>query len=304
MKPVVKKVLIGLGGTVALVLAGGGIFYAVQASAFDASMSKVYDVPVPKVERSTDAAVIARGKHLVEAVAGCSSQDCHGKDLAGGRPLAMGPVGTFTGPNITGAGMLAAYSDGELARMLRHGLKKDGRSLAFMPVQDFNYFSDADLAAVASYLRTVPPVEKANGAVAVGPIGKILDRKGLMPLDVARKIASKKIDFAPAPAPTAEYGQFLARGCMGCHGEGLSGGRIPGAPKSLPVPLNLTPDATGLAGWTYDDFDKLMVKGLRKNGAKLDPFMPIDNFGQMDETEKKALYAYLMSLPPKPLGGR
>jgi hypothetical protein len=70
------------------------------------------------------------------------------------------------------------------------------------------------------------------------------------------------------------------------------------------MPLNLTPDPTGLAGWSYEDFDKLLVKGIRKNGKTLDPFMPIAAFGQMDETEKRAMFVYLMALPPLPLGGR
>lgn len=299
-----KKIALGVVGVVVVGAVGGGAFYAVNASAFDASMDKVYDVPLPKVERSTDPAVLARGKHVVEALAGCSSADCHGADLGGGRPLVMGPVGTFTGPNVTTGGLLAAYSDAELVRLVRNGLKRDGRSLVFMPVQDFNWLRDEDLVAMASYLRTVPAVSKANGVTKVGPIGKLLDRKDKLPLDIARRINHQKPDLAPLPSADATYGKYLGRLCTGCHGEGLSGGRIPGAPKSLPIPLNLTPDPSGLAGWQYADFDKLLTQGLRKNGAKLDPFMPISAYGQMDETEKKALYAYLMSLPPKPFGGR
>lgn len=304
MKPLIKKVLLGLGGVVAIVVVGGGAFYAVQASAFEGSMDKVYDVPLPKVERSSDPTVLARGKHVVEALGACSAGDCHGKDLAGGRPLVMGPVGTFTGPNITPGGLLTAYSDAELVRLMRHGLKRDGRSLAFMPVQDFSWLDDADLAAAVSYLRTVPSVSKPNGLVKAGPIGKILDRKDKFIIDVARRIDHQKADLAPKPSPTPEYGKYLSRLCTGCHGEGLSGGPIPGAPKSMPTPLNLTPDATGLAGWKYEDFDKLLTQGVRKNGAALNPFMPITAYAQMDETEKRALFAYLMAQPPRPFGGR
>jgi hypothetical protein len=72
----------------------------------------------------------------------------------------------------------------------------------------------------------------------------------------------------------------------------------------MPVPLNITPDATGLKGWSYEDFDRLLVAGVKKNGKKLDPFMPISGIGKMDETEKKALWAYLQRLPPLPFGGR
>ena len=41
-----------------------------------------------------------------------------------------------------------------------------------------------------------------------------------------------------------------------------------------------------------------------KNGKKIDPFMPIDAFGKYDDVEKRALFAYLMTLPPTPFGGR
>jgi len=32
--------------------------------------------------------------------------------------------------------------------------------------------------------------------------------------------------------------------------------------------------------------------------------MPVSTLGKMDDTEMHALYAYLMSLPPRPFGGR
>jgi mono/diheme cytochrome c family protein len=247
---------------------------------------------------------VARGKHVVDAVVGCSAAGCHGPDLGGGKPLAMGPLGEFDAPNITPSGVQAAYSDGELGRLIRHGVKKDGRSLRMMPAQDFCWLSDSDLAAVVSYLRTVPAVDRPNGVVKVGLLGKVLDRRGAFSLDIARRIDHEKPDLAPPPSPTPAYGKYLAHMCTGCHGEHLSGGPIPGAPSNLPTPLNLTPDPSGLAGWTYEDFDALLTKGVRKNGKKLDPFMPIESFGRMDETEKKALFAELQALPPTPFGNR
>jgi hypothetical protein len=84
----------------------------------------------------------------------------------------------------------------------------------------------------------------------------------------------------------------------------LSGGRIPGAPDSFPIPLNLTPHETGLKDWTYDDFAKLLDTGVRKNGKMLDPFMPLVAFAQYDDTERHAVWEYLRALPPTPLGNR
>jgi hypothetical protein len=300
----IKRILKVVGAVVVLVAAAFGIFVWTEVSRFDASAEKVYDVPVPSVTHSTDPAVIARGKHLVDGISGCSSSHCHGHDLAGGETLHMGPLGTLTGPNITSAGTGAAYSDGELARVIKHGVKKDGRTVLLMPAKDINWLPDSDVLAIVSYVRSVPGVPRENGPLGVKTLAKVLDRNDQFPFDVARRIDHANIPVGPPPEPTAKYGSYIARNCTGCHGEHLSGGRIPGTPDSIPVPLNITPDATGLAGWTFDDFEKLMRTAQRKSGKPLDPFMPVESWKNMDDTELHALWAYLQTVPPTPFGKR
>ncbi len=305
MTSVLKKALLGASVVFGIGALGGGGFVTMQVLAFDASMQKVYDTPpVDSIKASTDPSVLARGKHLVHGIAGCAANDCHGPDLAGGETQSMGPVGTMTSPNITPGSAVAAYSDGELARLLRYGIKRDGRSAQFMPSGEFRWMPDSELTAVVSYLRSVPPSSKPNGPLHFGPLGKVLDRQGKLVLDVARKLDGAPLEFASTPEPTARYGRFLAKSCTGCHGEHLSGGPIPGAPASLPVPLNLTPHESGMKGWTYEDFNALLLQGVRKNGQKLNAFMPIDAFKNADEVEKRALFAYLSTLEPRPFGGR
>jgi hypothetical protein len=299
-----KTVLSIVGATVALGAAGTSVFAYSQARAFDASMEKVYDVPLPAIERSTDPAVLARGKHVAESIAGCAGGDCHSADFGGGRSIVAGPVGTFTAPNVTTGGLGAVYTDAELARLIRHGIKRDGRSVMMMPVQEFGWMPDSDVVAVVSYVRSLPKVDRPNGPVKLGPLGKIIDRQDKFVIDVARRISHETLDIGPSPTATAEYGAYVARLCKGCHGSELSGGPIPGAPPSMPTPLNLTPDKTGLAGWTYADFDKLVTTGVRKNGKQLDPFMPVETTSKFDDTEKRALFAYLQALPPRAFGGR
>jgi hypothetical protein len=304
MKIGVKRALMTLGGIAAAAIAGGIVYVMVQTSRFDASIDKVYDVPIPNVVASKDPAVIARGKHLANSVGGCAVIACHGPDLGGGTVTAMGPVATLAAPNITSANLGAAYTDGEIARVIRHGIKKDGRSLRFMPAQDIAWLPEDDVVAIVSYVRTVPPVERENQPTIVKTLGKILDRQDKLILDVARRIDHTKAETAPLPAPTAEYGAFLSRLCTGCHGEHLSGGPLPGAPPSIPTPLNLTPDASGLKDWSFDDFEKLMRTGVRKNGKQLDPFMPLEAWRNFDDIEMHAVWAYLRTLPPAPLGSR
>jgi hypothetical protein len=296
-----KRVLIGVGALIGVVVLGGAAFAGFQAYRFDASLDRVYPVPVPEVERSTDPAVIARGQHLMESIGGCTAGDCHGSDLGGGKTLELGPLGRITGPNISAGGLGVVYTDGELFRIIRHGLKKDGRSLSFMPSHEIYWLSDSDITALISYFRTLPPSSKPNGPVQLNLLAKVLDRLDLLVLDVARRIDHEHPELAPPPSPDANYGRFVAKLCTGCHGSNLAGGPIPGAPPELPTPLNLTPDATGLQGWSYADFDRALTEGKSKNGRALDPFMPRLKF---DETEKKALWAHLSKLPARPLGDR
>jgi mono/diheme cytochrome c family protein len=304
VKPLVKKILLGIGTALGAIVVGGGAFVALQVRAFAASTDKVYNVPVPQVTRSSDPAVLARGKHVAESLAPCAVSDCHGPDLGGGKTVEVGPLGKFTAPNISAGGLGATYSDGELMRLLRHGIKRDGRSVRFMPAHEFNWLSDDDFTAVISYLRSLPAVHKSNGPFEIGVLGKVLDRRDMVPLDIARRIDHHKIELAPPPSPSASYGAFIARECTGCHGKSLSGGPIPGAPPDLPVPLNLTPDPSGLSGWSFDDFRHTLTTGVSKSGKKLADMMPFAAYAKLDDTEMHALWAYLSSLPPRPFGGR
>jgi mono/diheme cytochrome c family protein len=304
VKRVLKRAFAGVGVILGLALLGGGGFVWSQVRAFDASTARVYDVPLPQITRSTDPAVLARGKHLAESLGACVT--CHGENLGGGRVEPMGPMGTIVIPNITtgrdGRGNL--YSDAELARLVKHGLRRDGTTVRLMPAQDWAWWPDEDVVAVVSWVRAQPPVDGDPGVVELRAMAKVLDRVDSIPIDVARRIDHARVPTPPPPAPDAAYGAFVATSCRGCHGEHLSGGPIPGAPPGLPPPLNLTPDATGLGGWSYDDFMTVVREGKRRNGAPLNPFMPVDSIRNMNETETRALWAYLGSVPPRPYGQR
>jgi mono/diheme cytochrome c family protein len=300
-----KKVLIGVGIFLLVVLLGATGFVYAQASAFDTSMAKLYSVKPPSIMASTDAAVIARGKHLAASLGGCFG--CHGEDLGGKPGEDMGPLGSVSASNLTRGkgGVGAHYSDAELARVIRDGIKADGHSLRFMPAQDMSWWPDDDLTALVSFVRSVPPVDRALPPSRIGVVGKVIDRLGMLPLDIARRIDHDKPHPKTLQAtPTPAYGAELARLCQGCHGEGLSGGPIPGAPPDLPVPSNITPHETGIKLYTEADFMHLLDTGLKRDGKQLNPFMPIAVLRAMNDVERKALWAYLRSVPGKPFGGR
>jgi hypothetical protein len=80
----------------------------------------------------------------------------------------------------------------------------------------------------------------------------------------------------------------------------LSGGPIAGGDPSWPPARNLTPDATGLKGWTYDQFVTALARAQRPDGTALRlPMTLMASYGQsMKDVERRALWAYLLSLPP------
>jgi hypothetical protein len=173
-----------------------------------------------------------------------------------------------------------------------------------MPSPEFAWLPDEDITALLSYVRSVPPVQRASGETKIGLLGKVLDRRNLMALDVARRIDHTQRATAPPPEATAAYGAFVAKPCAGCHRDHMSGGKISGAPPSMPIPANLTPHETGLQRWSFEDFERALNTGTRPDGSKIDPFMPFEAYSKLNDTEKRAVWAYLQSLPPLEFGQR
>lgn len=298
------KIAKWVGVALGVVLVGVAGFAGWNAYAFDRSISRGYEIPLPRIVRSTDPAVIERGAHLARSLGGCALGDCHGPDLGGGKVNDAGPLGAFVAPNITTGGRGADYTDAEIARVILHGVKRNGHGVRLMPANEMAWFPDSDVVALVSFVRSVPPVTRPSREIDIGVVGKVLDRLDLVQFDMARRIDHTHRPTSPTPAPTAAYGAYIGRMCQGCHGEHLSGGPIPGAPPDLAVPKNLTRHATGLAGWTLEDFEEEMRTGIRKNGDRLASFMPREAINGMNATERRALWAFLQSVPPAPFGGR
>jgi mono/diheme cytochrome c family protein len=118
--------------------------------------------------------------------------------------------------------------------------------------------------------------------------------------------ASRAARYATAvpPGPTAEYGEYLVRvgGCMGCHGPGLSGGRSPGEPETIPAATNITP--AGIGTWTERDFFRAIREGKRPDGSAINPFMPWKAMATLSDDELRAIWLYLRSVPARETGTR
>jgi mono/diheme cytochrome c family protein len=89
--------------------------------------------------------------------------------------------------------------------------------------------------------------------------------------------------------------------CVGCHGPGLSGGTIPGAPPEWPAAANLTPGAgTALARYASAENLRAMFRtGRRPDGSAVSTVMPFESLRALNDTDVDALYAYLKTVAPR-----
>ena len=211
-------------------------------------------------------------------------------------------------PNISpGTGsVVKGYNETDWVRTIRHGVTPQRRPMTLMPSRDYSRMTDADLAALVAYVRSLPPAEGGAAVIREPLIVKALYAVGVIK-DDAETIDHRARPEAPIPeGVTAEHGRYVAFMCTGCHGDGFSGGKIPGTPPDWPPAANLTP-GSGSAMPVYDNADKfgaMLRTGKRPDGSAVSAVMPFETLRMLNATDVGALYVYLRTLPPRPAGGR
>src|SRR5512142_752657 len=240
---------------------------------------RAFDVPLPDIHASSDSAVIATGRYLAYGPAHCAY--CHttvetapALDRGEQPPLSGGfvfriPPGTFRTPNLTpdretGIG---AVSDGQLARMLRYGVRRDGH--AAVPFMNYHLLSDQDIRALISFLRSQPPVSHRVPPHDLNFLGKAVMAFVMKPIGPSTTPPAQ----SPPAGTSLQRGAYLVTAvaeCADCHtersmvdghftGPRLAGGNpfeVEGKADEEVVPPNLTPDPkTGrIASWTEEQF--------------------------------------------------
>jgi mono/diheme cytochrome c family protein len=281
---------------------------------------RTFDAPYPAIHASDDPKVIARGRYLAYGPAHCV--DCHGAPdtkpgapevvLSGGMAWHL-PIGTIWARNLTSdvETGIGGARDEELARVLRHGVARDGR--AMIPFMPFANLSDDDLTAVLSFLRTLPPVRNAVPEPRLNPLGRALRALVLEP-----KGPTRAVPRTVEAAPTAEYGRYLVEdvgNCVGCHtrrdlgtgapiGPLLGGGLEIGShvdERAKFVTPNLTPHPTD--GWIASWDEQTFVARFRLGGPTHPATpMPWRSYARMTEDDLRAIFRYLKTVPPAPGG--
>ncbi len=253
---------------------------------------------------------VARGAYLVQGPMGCGN--CHtpmgpdgfieDQELAG-RLVDANDAFTAIAPNITPAGLVGDWTDAELARAIREGLRPDGSVIGPpMPFAMYRGLGDDDLMSVVAYLRTLPPVEHDPGQSEYHvplppsygpPVGTVV---------------------APERGVSVEYGAYLAgpvAHCMECHTPmgpngpmldtdlGRGGFEFHG-PWGTSVAANITSHEDGLAKYSDEELAVMITDGVRPDGSRMLPPMPFGFLKGMTDEDLQAVILYLRSLPPLP----
>lgn len=236
------------------------------------------DIAPPALVAASDPEVVARGRYLAD-IYGCSG--CHEPDLAGSEFADEPHVVTMYTSNLTRR--LPDYSDGEIARAVREGIRRDGRVLWGMPSESWIDVTDAEMADLIAYLRSRPPTGEDHPPIRLGPLGRI----GILMSEFHS--APHYVEEARG-MPAWDGGAAFARGrhiartvCSECHGTDLRG-----RPDE-------TPDLTIAAAYDPAAFARLMKTGLPPDGRDLGLMAEVakGRFSHLTDADVAALHAYL-----------
>lgn len=272
-----------------------GLIFVVVTTAGANGMRKMYTPrgrPVRDLKVEITPQRVARGQHIANTMCvGCHSMNGQ-LPLSGGKNLSdepgVPPLGILQPINLTPAGPLKDWSDGEIFRAIRDGADNTGRRLPVMSAQRARYMSDEDLYSVIAYLRSQPPVQNETSLPRPSYLAIVLDGVGMVPF--LPDLAPDTI-MGPTPGATVEYGHYLVQymGCDECHGANLTGGK----PGILPI----GPSLRSVKGWDAAGFIATMRSGRTPFGRQLDSLqMPWNIYGRLTDDELTAVHKYLASL--------
>ena len=193
VKKILKMAGIVLGAILFIVIA----FYVKVYVSTENRMHKKYSVEVETLGIETDSATLAYGERLI-TTKGCN--DCHGADL-GGKIFVDDPgLGLLIARNLTGGkgGLPQDYGVEGWTLALKHGLRKDGTPLLFMPSHEYTLLSKQDMEAIISYCSQLAPIDRNVIAKALA----FVDR-----LRTDQTVVIELLDDVRAPAGDSRNGE-------------------------------------------------------------------------------------------------
>lgn len=302
-----------LGGLFLLLIVGVGGFLAYIA--LDGIPRYKTEPPDLKVEVTPER--VARGKLIAHILC----QQCH-LDTKTGRltghrlPDLPAQFGDAYSKNLThdrNVG-IGGWTDGEIAFLLRTGIRRDGKyTPPWMP--KLNRIADEDIYSVIAFLRSDDSLVQADPTPdresRPSFLTKFLTHVAFKPFHYP--------DHKIVPPDTNDkvaFGRYLALDafdCFACHSGDFKklndrepeksflffggGNQMPDMGGRVITTANLTPDKeTGIGDWTEAQFVKAVREGMRPDGRLLR--YPMTKVSELTESEVKAIYAYLRTVPP------
>ena len=271
-----------LGGAAVVILLGCALFWFLSGRV----LNQHYAVPLRPVELPHDAAAIAEGARLATLV-GCRS--CHNEGHGGAWEPVDWSYGRIAPPALPA--MAARYSDAELARLIQHGVRRDGASLFTMPTLSERWLADADVARIIAWMRTLKaspgdsPLQTWYGPKARWQM-----------LTGSFKPGAQVVRVAMPTRPVDAGSYFVHALCAECHDvhQARPGGEHP-APALAPI----------AAAYTDADFRTLLKTGFGAGGREVGFMTTIvrENLHALSDTEIDQIHAYLRAeaTPPSEL---
>jgi cytochrome c553 len=181
---------------------------------------------------------------------------------------------------------IPAYSDKELFRLFKQGIKKDGTGLWSMPAGMFVNLSKEDICRLIAHLRTVPAIENKLPNTAFSFKGRLQIIQGavISEASMAQQVL-KRFEYPDNPT-VVQKGQYLVlTTCTECHGYDLQGAY--GNPPLLIA-----------KAYKEAQFVTLLQTGKALGNRELEMMSETcrSRFIHYSEAEIKAIYAFLMQL--------
>ena len=312
----------------------GLAFSGCDAAGTDVPVAAGADAQAAVPVAATPAAVL-RGEYLVRSIAGCG--ECHTpRDAQGDLDMSHwlagvtnrfdlvpedDTTGGISAPNLTPAS-LADWSDADIEHAFLDGVAKDGSPLyPLMPYYAYRNMTSADADAIVAYLRAVPAVDNDVAPRQPLPVSLVAPAPPIPDSAIPQTtLAATDADYA-----SAQRGRYLAGEvgfCLDCHtpwrygvatpldmSRAFAGNRAFSAREwSMPAPspvvvysYNVTPDPSGIKGWSAGDVVKLLSAGTTPDGSTLCgpmPFGPIRALGAIVPSDARDIGVYLDDARP------
>ncbi len=263
---------------------------AALLAACDGQAGREDTSPAPEIRfQRASADEVAHGERL-SRVLGCSG--CHGANLQGEEWSEPG-FGTLWTSNLTRAA--PKYSDEQLAGVITSGARPDGSELWEMPSHLFTHLASEDMAALVSYIRSMPPAGEIHPAPKFEEGARKEIAAGIFKPSTAQ-VQTEGKQWPPAAGEQHQLARYIVRAtCAECHGMNLEGGQ----PNPSATPR---PDLRMVAAYEPADFQRLMKTGIAAGGREVSLMSEVarGRYRHFTDDEIVALYGYLQAVGTNP----